>query len=209
MDAKNHWELGRWRGIEVRLHWTVLLSCAWLYLLLNDLLATAIGAVALVLLFIAHELGHAFVARRRRLAVYAIELNGLHGRTEHADGRAADELAIAWGGVAGQCVPMALALGLFWAVPVMPWAGVVVWPVFFVWVKLNIFLMLLALLPIGPFDGRAAWQVIPRVRQALRRRGKARLSAEQQRELEAKSQQAAQDLIDRISKRTDRSNEDA
>jgi stage IV sporulation protein FB len=201
VDAKNHWELGRWRGVDVRLHWTVLLSCAWLYLLLNDLLATAIGGVALLLLFIAHELGHVFVARRRRLAVYSIELNGLHGRTEHADGRAADELAIAWGGVAAQCVPLILAFALFWAASGVPWAWVVVGPVFFVWVKLNVFLMLLALLPIGPFDGRAAWQVIPRLRQALRRRGKAKLSAEQVRELEKRSRDEAAELIERLNRK--------
>jgi Zn-dependent protease len=83
----------------------------------------------------------------------------------------------------------------------VPWAWVVVGPVFFVWVKLNIFLMLLALLPIGPFDGRAAWQVIPRLRQALRRRGKAMLSAELLRELDKRSRDEAAELIERLNRK--------
>ena len=44
-DAFN---LGTWGRIPVSLHWTALLSFAWLYIIFWDVVATLIGAVALL-----------------------------------------------------------------------------------------------------------------------------------------------------------------
>src|SRR5437868_7280002 len=41
MEARDHWQLGNWLGIPVRMHWTVLIAFVWLYLIFSDLLATA------------------------------------------------------------------------------------------------------------------------------------------------------------------------
>ena len=79
-------------------------------------------------------------------------------------------------------------------------------------VKVNVFLMIIALLPIGPFDGHAAWQVIPRTRAKLKRPPKAKLvsvpkpapepevtlSPEKQRELDASSERAAAELMAKL-----------
>jgi hypothetical protein len=87
-----------------------------------------------------------------------------------------------------------------------------------VFTKINIFLMIIALLPIGPFDGHTAWQVIPRTRAKLRRRKpaapkpapepEASLSAEERRELDERSKSEADQLIARLSRKSGSPTED-
>lgn len=219
---KDSWHLGYWRGIPVEMHWTVLLSFAWMYLIFFDLVASAIGAVALFVLFVVHELGHVFVLRRRRIAVERIQLFGIHGKTSHEWASSENAMFVAWGGVAAQLVVLLVALAIGYALtrfnpPAFAW--VVAGPVLLVWTKLNVFIMVIALLPIGPFDGRAAWYVIPWARGAWRKRRRAareakhfpeqKLSPERQRELEASSTKAAEDLLAKFGRPTDRKNEDA
>src|SRR5262245_41435596 len=154
------------------MHWTVLIAFAWLYLFFWDLFATAIASAAFFALLVAHELGHVAVLRRRKIAVESIELFGIHGRTSHGWASATDEILIAWGGVGAQVVLFLLALAAGYALE--PWGGPIAWavagPILFVLTKLNIFLMVVVLLPIGPFDGHAAWAVVPWLRRKIRRR---------------------------------------
>ena len=77
--------------------------------------------------------------------------------------------------------------------------------------KLNIFLMVIALIPIGPFDGRAAWSIFCYMKSAARKRKRAKqekllhperaLSPERRRELEESSERAAADLLGKVSGR--------
>ena len=218
---QDYWPLGTWGRIPVSLHWTALLSFAWLYILCMNVTDTLIGSVALLLLFAAHEAGHVFVLRRRRIPVTAISFFGLHGETSYNEyaAKAGDAVAVAWGGVAAQVVVLLLALAATAYVPFreIPFAPLVWGPMFFVFTKFNVFLMIIALLPIGPFDGHDAWRIIPRTRNALRR-GKAAkrkvvpvpppepeadLTPEEQRELDASSQRVADDLLARLSRKSD------
>ena len=223
---QDHWPLGSWGRIPVSLHWTALLSFAWLYILFMDVLATLIGSVALLALFAAHELGHVVMLRRRKIGVTAISFFGLHGETSYNEyaAKPGDAVAVAWGGVAAQLVVMLLAVVAnalipFYAIPL----SLIVWgPVYFVFTKFNIFLIIIALLPIGPFDGHAAWQFIPRMRSALRRRKKKQprrvptpepepeptLTPEEQSALDESSKQAAADLMARVSRKTDAPTQD-
>ncbi len=211
---RDHWNLGVWGGIPVSMHWTVLLSFAWLYLFLGDLVSTAIGAVALFVLFVAHEFGHVLVMRRRRVPVERIMLNGLHGHTEPTYASERDQAWIAWGGVGAQLV----ILGLAYAI----WAGLAAakqplllslyMPVFLVFTRFNIFLIVIALLPIGPFDGAAAWRLFPMLRASWKRRrppAPRKLTPQQQRELEAESQKTAAELINKLRQKAGESSEDA
>ncbi|MGZ5061973.1 MAG: hypothetical protein ACXWAU_08890 [Usitatibacter sp.] len=218
---QNYWELGRWGRIPVSMHWTVLITIAWLYLWLGDLVATAIAFAAFFVLLVVHEMGHVAVLRRRKIPVESITLYGIHGRTAHGYASPGDEILVAWGGVAAQLVLLALALAASYTLDFssLPAAAAVAGPILFVFVKLNIFVMVIALLPIGPFDGRAAWAAIPWIRASIRRRRRAArerklfpeqgLSPQKRRELEESSAKEAAELMRKFAKKTDDRREDA
>jgi Zn-dependent protease len=222
---QDYWQLGTWRRIPVSMHWTVLLNFAWLYIIFQDLLSTLVGAVALFLVMMAHEFGHVWMLRRRGLKPAAISLFGLHGETSYNvyDARPGDAIAVAWSGVGAQMVVLIAAVAAntfipFYVVPLslLAWA-----PMYFVFLKFNILLMIVALLPIGPFDGHDAWRILPRRRKAARRRTKsiapapapgpepeATLTPEEQRALDESSQRAASDLLARLSRKSDAPTQD-
>ncbi len=217
---QNYWQLGTWRRIPVSMHWTVLIAIAWLYLFFWDLFATAIASAAFFALLVAHEFGHVVVLRKRKIPVESIELFGIHGRTSHGWASATDEILIAWGGVGAQVVVLLVALAVGYALELLvsPIVWVVAGPILFVFTKLNIFLMVVALLPIGPFDGHSAWAVIPWLRKSIRRRRRAAketelfperdLPPERRRELEESSTKAAAELIEKLGKKAQDRKED-
>jgi Zn-dependent protease len=203
------------------MHWTVLIVFPWLYLFLSDLLATAIASAAFVVLLVVHELGHVAVLRKNKIPIQEIRLNGIHGDTAHGYASPGVDIAVAWGGVAAQLVVLMLALAVGYSADfsASPIASVIAGPVLLVFIKLNIFLMIVALLPIGPFDGHRAWAVIPWLRAAARRRRKAArerehfpekaLSPERRRELEESSSKAAEELIGKLARKPEDRKEDA
>jgi Zn-dependent protease len=211
---QDSWSLGTWGRIPVSMHWTVLLSFAWLYIIFFDVVAMLFGAVALFALFVAHEYGHVFVLRRRKIAVTGIALFGIHGETSYNEyaAKAGDETAAAWGGVGAQAVVLLLALAAGALIPFgeIPFAATAWGPMYLVLTKINIFLMIIALLPIGPFDGHAAWKVLKRRRVAKPAVKKAAptvaptpepeapLSAEQAQALDESSEKMAADLIAKL-----------
>ena len=218
---QNYWQLGTWRRIPVSMHWTVLIAFAWLYLAFWDLLATAIAAAAFFSLLVAHEFGHVFVLRRRKIAVERIEFFGIHGKTSYGLASTADDILVAWGGVGAQGVVLLLALAATYSLDLgaHPVVSLIAGPIFFVWIKLNIFLMVVALLPIGPFDGHNAWAAIPWLRRSIRKRRQAArekklfpeksLSPEKRLELEESSTKAASELMDKLARKPEGRKEDA
>jgi Zn-dependent protease len=212
--GENYWHLGRWGRIPASMHWTVLIAFAWLYLFFWDLLATAFASAAFFALLVVHELGHVAILRWRKVPVERITLYGIHGETSHGWAGSDDQILIAWGGVFAQVAVLVLAIAFSLLVPwsSSPAAALVLGPMLVVFTKLNVFVMIIALLPIGPFDGRAAWAAIPRLRRALRRWKQARksvkLSPEQQRKLEESSAKEAAELLAKLSKTTSARKED-
>jgi Zn-dependent protease len=218
---QNYWQLGTWRRIPVSMHWTVLIVFAWLYLFFWDVLATVIASAAFFSLLVAHELGHVAVLRMRKIAVERIELNGIHGKTSHAWASASDEILVAWGGVGAQLIVLLLALASGYAFDLRssPLAAFIAGPILFVFTKLNVFLMIVALLPIGPFDGHGAWAAIPWARKSMRKRRQVArdirlfpekgLSPEKRRELEENSTKVAAELMEKLSKKSEGRKEDA
>jgi Zn-dependent protease len=201
---ENYWQLGSWGRIPVAMHWTVLLTFAWMYLVF--------WSVALFLVMVVHELGHVAVLKRRKVCIDSITFFGIHGTTSHGYAGPGVEIAVAWAGVAAQAVLLAITIALGEVLvipnPLLLW----VWGVFYlVWTKLNVFVMVIALLPLGPFDGRTAWGVFGYMKGAMRRRKRAKeerllhpersLSPERRRELEESSSQAAADLLGKLSGR--------
>jgi Zn-dependent proteases len=145
----------------------------------------------------------------------------VHGKTAHGYASHGDEILVAWGGVAAQLLLLVLALAAAYALgfSTLTLLHAVAGPVLFVFININVFVMIVALLPIGPFDGRAAWAAIPYLRGSLRKRRRiARekkmfpeqaLSPEKRRELEESSAKETADLMQKFSKKTDDRREDA
>lgn len=212
---RNYWQLGTWNRIPVSMHWTVLLGLVWLYLIFWGVIAAAIASAAYFLLLVVHEAGHSIALRRFRVPIQEIRLMGVHGETLHGYASPNQQIVVAWAGVGAQLVVLLVAwlVGTFIHWSRFPAILIIAAPILFVFTKLNIVLMTLALLPIGPFDGQDAWAVIGWARQSLRkRRAKARerilypekaLSPERRRELEDKSSRVAADLIGKVSRKSD------
>jgi stage IV sporulation protein FB len=205
---QNYWYLGRWFRIPVSMHWTVLLILPWMWLIMRDWLAALIGSVAYCLLLLAHEGGHALMARWRGLKVEGITLNGLHGETSHEYPRKPwDDIAIAWSGVGVQFLILLAALALSTVPPGSGnlYLGLFVGVVLDVFTTWNVFLIIIALLPIGPMDGHRAWRVIPLLRQRFRRRGHSgkvvKLDPVRRRKLEQNSEKLASDIIQNLGKK--------
>ena len=184
------------------MHWTVLLVFAWIYLVLWDVLATFIAAIAFFVLLVVHEIGHVAILRWKKVPISGITFYGIHGTTEHAPARQGVEIAVAWAGVGAQVILLVAAtlIAPFALSASPPWLAMILGPVFLVFTRFNIFLMIVALLPIGPFDGRQAWAVFPYWRAAWRRR-KQEARAKHMAQFEESSAKAAQDLLDKLSRK--------
>lgn len=204
------WWLGRWRGIPIALHWTVLLGLPWFLYQTRTFTGMLVAFAAFTFLLLAHELGHAAVALWRRVEVVHIRLLFLHGVCAHeAPDYEEDDVLIAWGGVAAQFVVLVIALGVNSLLPTLSpvayfWAA----PALAVLIETNLLIMVLNLIPVAPLDGVKAWRAIPLLREwardtswAARVRGlfSARKRARDRR-LEAESQRIAADIIDRLKK---------
>lgn len=174
LRVKREITAGYFSGAPLTLHWTLLLflifACAATHSIVGGLVAFA----AILILLLTHELGHAVMARWLGLRVIAIRLYGFHGICVHTfpktEGAA---IAVAWGGVLAQIVLFAVAVTIAKILSLM--AGGIPWlldPAFFVWVPLNLLVIITNLLPIAPLDGAAAWKGIPALFRALRRRHK-------------------------------------
>jgi Zn-dependent protease len=205
---QSHWDLGRIGGLPVSMHWTVLMAFPWLFLWTRSLTAAAIGTVAFLALMLAHEFGHVLAARWRKIPAYSIELQGLHGQTERGYPRSAkDEVIVAWGGVAAQLLILAATYAVTPLLEQVPSAlfWIIVGPIVLVWTQWNIFLTVVALLPIGPMDGHAAWRVLPMIRDAFRRNRKSgkvvKLSAARKKQLNEDSERKVVEILDRLKKK--------
>ena len=190
------------------MHWTVLLVFPWLWLMMQSIAAALIGSLAYLLLLLAHELGHAAMAHWRGATVESITLSGLHGQTSHAYPRnELDDILIAWSGVGAQLLVLLLALTSRYFLQDLdsPLISFIAGPVLMVFTLWNLFLMIVALLPIGPMDGYRAWRVIPYLRNSLHRRRRSRkvvrLDPERRRALQKKSEQMASDVIQKLGKK--------
>lgn len=207
---RGSWWLGKWRGIPIALHWTVLLGLPWFLYQTRSVTGTLVAFAAFLFLLLAHELGHAVVAVWRGVGVAHIQLLFLHGRCaiDQPDYEE-DDVLIAWGGVAAQFVVLVIALAVNFLLPtVSPVAYFWAAPALSVLIETNILIMIFNLIPLAPFDGAVAWRALPllrewagdtpwaeRVRELLSARKRAR-----DRRLEAESQRIAADIIDKLKK---------
>ena len=207
---RSTWRLGKWRGIPIFLHWTVLLGLPWFYYQTRSLSATLISFAAFAMLLLAHELGHAIVATWRNVRVFKIQLYVIHGICEHDEPYyEQDDVLIAWGGVAAQFVLLVIALGVDPLLAAFsPFVHAAMWPLLRVFIDTNLLIIVLNLIPIAPLDGAKAWRVLPILRQRagatswgarLRKLFDARQRA-RDKELDAKSKRVTAEIIDKLKK---------
>jgi len=199
--------ISRGKGVPVLFHWTLLL---WLPVSLAQdasLGRLALSFPAFVFLMVAHEAGHAMMARRRHVKVRAIRLYMFHGLCEYdLPYFEIDHILVAWGGVLAQAVVWLISLLLLVFLSyVAPRLAEFLQPMLAVFLPINLFIMILNLIPIKPLDGYLAWRIMPFVWNALLFRTMPRIrhkmnlnSIEKQRAIDSKSKIAAEELLDRL-----------
>jgi len=142
--------------IALPVFWVVTRSC-W---------GALVAFVSLALLALAHELGHATLARFCGRQVERIELHLLQGwcifsKPEYE----IEEIIVSWGGVLVQ-------LGLFVAFELIyhgarsfhPEGVHLLNPIFAVFIGWNVISLIVNLLPIEGVDGATAWKIVPALR---------------------------------------------
>lgn len=204
------WQLARWKGVPILLHWSVLLGLVWFGFRYQRLVPTLLTFFAFFALLLVHELGHAIAARSRNVHVFGIRLYLLHGLCSHArPHRERDDVFIAWGGVLAQGVVLVLALLVKPILTmVFPTAELVLAPLFRVLITGNALMIAINLLPVAPLDGHKAWRALRPLRSTLSsrfRRGIARLKrvpdARKSRPTSKDAESNVVDLLERIRKK--------
>jgi hypothetical protein len=143
-----------WRGVPVRLHWSVLALGAF-EVALGRSWVRLLGFAFIILM---HELGHAVLVKRYGLRVTAIQIHPLGGECIHEPTRnQRQNVIIAWGGVLAQAVLIAAAFAAVFFWPEI--RGRYVNEVLSVLTVSNAFMIAFNLIPIRPLDGHTAWQV--------------------------------------------------
>lgn len=153
MFNHGYFELGRLRGVPLRVHWSAPVG------------ALIFGGfsppfwLAFVVIVLLHELGHAFFVRRYRHRVLSIDLTGYGGLCRwQGDATMRERSVIAWGGVVAQATLLVAAL-TFVSVVGYPTSGPLR-TLAHAFITTNAFLIGLNLLPIPPFDGAEAWPLV-------------------------------------------------
>ena len=155
--------IGYFGRAPMTVHWSVLLALPVSWLLTKSFIGGLAGFFAYLGLVLVHELGHAVVARRYRVTVYAIKVYWLHGLCLYEAPDCVEvECRIAWGGVIAQML-LFTAVALFATTAgLMNMAlPAILSPMFFVWMPINILIACHNMLPVKPLDGALAWQLVP------------------------------------------------
>jgi Zn-dependent protease len=146
--------LGRWRGVPIRLH--VLTPLGALFFTRFRFEPGAWLGFLLVILL--HEMGHALLVMRYRLRISSIDLHAYGGVCRWSGSAGDRERAIiAWGGVLAQAALFAVTASLV-SVAGLPSTqfGQELVDVF---LRTNLLLMAINLLPFPPLDGAEAWKL--------------------------------------------------
>ena len=155
-------KLARIAGVDIFVHWSVVALVPMAWVVVDDWTEAVVGAVTLILLILAHEAGHAYFARRRRLEVLGLVVYPFIGYCMHSAGEfEEDEIYVAWGGVVAQAIVLVAAAAIAWLLSSLSIsAPSYVYPIFLVLITLNICLIILNLWPAEPLDGGTAWKIL-------------------------------------------------
>jgi Zn-dependent protease len=160
MFERGYLRVFSWKGVPVRLHWTLPLGA----LLFSGGAIAPFVWLGFFLLVLLHEVGHAIVVRRFGHRVTAIDITGFGGMCRWTGAASGVERSlIAFGGVAAQLLLLALTLVLIVLFPKLDrgWSAQLV----SVFLSTNLWLAALNLLPFPPLDGHQAWRIAAEVRR--------------------------------------------
>lgn len=153
--------LGRFGDAKVRVFWSAPLAIALLGFLLNGFRFTPFAWLAILVLIVVHELGHAVWVRGFGLGLVAVDIRGIGGACQwYGTTTPVRRAIIAWGGVLAQAVILAIAYTItLFLPPASPWWALELLGAF---VYSNLYLIAFNLLPIPGFDGQEAWKLFGR-----------------------------------------------
>jgi len=156
------------KGVDVYVHWTVLLIATFMILgALQRPALTIVGLICYLSVLLIHETGHLLLAHRRRSEVFSIKLYPIFGITYfESPWSRLDHCVIAWGGVLAQAavaIPLVLWVEVFGFTPFEPLNAVFAILGFF-----SLAVALFNLLPIPPLDGATAWGLFPALLERAR-----------------------------------------
>lgn len=151
---------------RIAVRWPFLVALPGCWLFTHSVVGGVLAFACVSALLLAHEFGHAVVARFCGLHVERIELHLLQGwcfysGTEYE----IQDVLVSWGGVVAQ-------LMLFLAFELAYHAGRMAFgplppplqPIFLVFLGWNFLSMILNLLPVEGLDGALAWKIVPAIR---------------------------------------------
>jgi len=142
-------------------HWSVFaLSVVVALVSASSAFHAVLALISYVGIVVIHEFGHAWIARRRHLEVISIRIAFFHGRCEHeAPDYEWDDVAIAWGGVLAQ---LAVAIPVLIVASLLPKpAQALMGPAIAILGGVNLFVVIVNLIPVAGHDGEKAWRIVP------------------------------------------------
>jgi stage IV sporulation protein FB len=161
MVQNGYLRLGRIGGAPIRVHWSAPLVIVVLGFLLNGFRFVPGAWLGILIVIVIHEIGHAVVVRAFGYHIWSVDIRGIGGVCKWENSATPIRRAIvAWGGVLGQAVLLAIA---FFSSLFLPrdTPGLVVELVSAL-IYSNLQIMVFNLLPIPGFDGVEAWKLFGR-----------------------------------------------
>jgi Zn-dependent protease len=129
----------------------IILFLFWEYIVAGALGLALAGLVAFTALILWHELGHAVMARLCHTEIYSINLHWFGGSCQHGRAKTRErDVLIASGGILAQALLMIGAIITAMLLPTITPAMAIVLHTF---IKTNLVIMVVNLLPIPSFDG--------------------------------------------------------
>ena len=158
MMRSGWWRVASWNGVPIRLHWTLPIGA----FLLGGLKFRPLFWLGFVVVVFVHELGHAYWVRRFGHKVHQVDIAGFGGACLWSGNASpAERSMIAWGGVLAQLVLLAFSIVLI----AIFGLGFLQTQLGQAWTFTNLFLMVLNLIPVRPFDGADAWKLFSAVKR--------------------------------------------
>ena len=149
------------RRVPIYWHSSVCVGFVASALLTKSVMSGAVAFFAYLLLILAHEIGHAVAAQSLKIDVFSLHVSAVHGRCIFGDTEnLRSHVAVAWGGVVAQFTVLIFAVILAYMLHSVPDAAkIILSAAFFVWIPLNILIMVINLLPLPGLDGYVAWRI--------------------------------------------------
>jgi hypothetical protein len=165
------------RGVDVYLHWSVLvIGAAMIYAAIHQPWVTIAAGTSWLALMLLHESGHMMAAHNKNCQVHSIELYPIFGLCRfQLPWSKYDHCVIAWGGVVAQfliAIPVVLGLNKFGYTKFAPVNAILV-----IFGPYSLLMAVFNLLPIGRLDGAVAWWIIPQAINRARSRKKRKAKA--------------------------------